>query len=89
MSGGHFNGQEYAVKDLANEVAMCLGRMEHTEDYISVEEVKDSVIEYTRKLCDDLKRSYRALRQLDYYVSGDTCEETFIDEMKTIYGDKP
>lgn len=89
MSGGHFNHNEYKLEELSNAVAMCLGQMEHIGSYIAIDELRNDIVAYTKRLCDDLQRSYNAVKALDYYVSGDTGEETFIEEMKTIYGDKP
>lgn len=88
MSGGHFNNNEYILEDLSNAVAMCLGQMEHIGSYIGTDELRNDIVAYTKRLCDDLQRSYKAVKTLDYYVSGDTGEETFIEEMKTIYGDE-
>lgn len=87
MSGGNFNHNECILEELSNDVAMRLGQMEHIEDYIAVGELRNDVIAYTKKLCDDLQRSYKAVKALGYYVGGDIGEETFIEEMKTIYGD--
>lgn len=84
MSGGHFNHNEYILSELSNAVAMCLGQMEHIEDY-TIDELRNDIVAYTKRLCNDLQRSYKAMKALDYYVSGDTGEETFIEEMKTIY----
>lgn len=89
MSGGHFDHNEYILEDLSNAVAMCLGQMEHIRDYVATDELRNDIVAYTKRLCDDLQRSYKAVKALDYYVSGDTGEETFIEEMKAIYGDKP
>lgn len=89
MSGGHFNHDEYILEDLSGSVAKCLGQMEHIKTYVAVDELRNDIVAYTKRLCDDLQRSYNAVTALDYYVSGDTGEETFIEEMKTIYGDKP
>lgn len=85
MSGGHFNHNEYILDELSQAVAMCLGQMEHIVGYITLDELRNDVVAYTKRLCDDLQRSYKAVKALDYYVSGDTGEETFIEEMKTIY----
>lgn len=89
MSGGHFNHNEYILEDLSNAVAMCLGQMEHIGSYIDSDELRNDIVAYTKRLCDDLQRLYKAVKVLDYYVSGDTGEETFIEEMRTIYEDKP
>lgn len=83
MSGGAFNYRDNELFSLQDAVAREIGEIEYGsgKDY-----AEDALaIQYMKQICYDLFKLGNALHALDWFVSGDTCEETFIKEYEKIY----
>ena len=94
MSGGHFEYQDNRIDDMIDII-------KHDIKYNDVEwnyncETGESVEDYgfqhsketiaiLKKLLKDMKKVMNVLHAYDWYVSGDTCEETFLKEAKKYY----
>lgn len=94
MSGGHFDYQDNRIEDMMDII-------KHDIKYNDVEwnydpETGESVDDYgfqhsketiaiLKKLLKDMKKVMDVLHAYDWYVSGDTCEETFLEEAKKYY----
>jgi hypothetical protein len=83
MSGGAFDYRDNELFSLQDAVAREIGEIKYGsgKDY-----AKDTrVIPYMKQICNDLANLANALHALDWFVSGDTCEEKFIQEYEKIY----
>ena len=83
MSGGAFDYRDNELFSLQDAVAREIGEIKYGsgKDY-----AKDPrVIPYMKQICNDLANLANALHALDWFVSGDTCEEKFIQEYEKIY----
>ncbi len=94
MSGGHFDYQDNRIDDMMDII-------KHDIKYNDVEwnyncETGESVEDYgfqhsketlgiLKKLLKDMKKVMNVLHAYDWYVSGDTCEETFLKEASKYY----
>ena len=76
MSGGYFNYEDCILDDLADKIAPDTdGQTELTE-------------QYRRGIARELRKLRKAMHSYDWYVSGDTSEDTFLEDMKAL-GIKP
>lgn len=82
MSGGYF---EYRNNDLIWIVEKIL-EWKNNIDEIGYEH-KEELRHYCMKVCGDTRKLYDILKALDYFLSNDTCEETFIELCKEVYGE--
>ena len=87
MSGGHFDYQDKCIDNMIDII-------KHDIKYNSktVESVDDygfqpsrETIDILNKLLKDMRKVMNVLRAYDWYVSGDTCEETFLEEARKYY----
>lgn len=82
MSGGHFDYQEYRIDDIADEVEQ---RIVNSENPDSVPEDQRWGLVENPEVLKELKRGLKVLRQayiyahrIDYLMSGDDGEESFL-----------
>ena len=84
MSGGAFDYRDNVLFDLKDMVAREIGLYEYgcaDESY----KPKDSrTLTYMKLICEDLGKLAQVLHSLDWYLSGDTCEEEFIKDYEQI-----
>ena len=76
MSGGHFD-EAYAylkINDFADELETCI---KNNSDNFGEE-----TLAYLRSQVPLLKQTASIMRQIDYLYSGDSSEETFMEEVK-------
>lgn len=94
MSGGHFNYEDFRIDDMMDII-------KHDIKYNDVEwgynsETGESVENYgyqhsketlsiLKRLLKDMRKVMNVLHAYDWYVSGDTCEETFLEEAGKYY----
>jgi hypothetical protein len=69
MSGGHFNGQEYALRNIADQIREEHDALPHTDQ---------GLCEHLANKCDIL---FEEIRKLDYYLEGDVSFKEFYDHM--------
>ena len=87
MSGGHFDYIQYRVKEAAEEVQTLLDRQgETTKD--EWEEVYTTypieVQEVFKEAIDHINKAYQYIHRIDWYLSGDDGEETFLEKIKDL-----
>jgi len=84
MSGGAFDYRDNVLFDLKDMIAREIGLYEYgcaDESY----KPKDSrTLTYMKLICEDLGKLGQVLHSLDWYLSGDTDEEKFINDYETI-----
>jgi hypothetical protein len=68
MSGGHFGYEQYTIDQIANEV----------EELIEDNEYSPEVIGTFSEALYFLRRSFIMVQRIDYLVSGDDGEDSFI-----------
>lgn len=94
MSGGHFDYKDCELDDMMDII-------KHDIKYNDVEwnyntETGESVDDYgfqhspetlsiLKRLLKDMKKVMDVLHYYDWYVSGDTCEETFLEDASKYY----
>lgn len=94
MSGGHFEYQDNRIEDMMDIIKHDIKYNDIKWDYNS--ETGESVEDYgfqhsketiviLKKLLKDMKKVMNVLHAYDWYVSGDTCEETFLKEANKYY----
>ena len=82
MSGGAFNYRDCELSDLRDSVASRIGILEYGNQD---DPVDPRVIEYMKIICKDLNKLYKVLHSLDWFLSGDTSEEKFINDYENLY----
>lgn len=81
MSGGAFEYRDNELYDLSIMVAREIGEIEYgADEYESCRERDPRTVEYMKLICKDLIKLAKVLHSLDWYLSGDTGEEKFIEE---------
>lgn len=95
MSGGRFNYNDHFLDDIASELDDDI----ETNDDVEIGEWSDAnykheglhaskrTLCFMRRIASDLRKLSDLLHAYDWYVSGDTCEQTFISEAERLYKD--
>lgn len=84
MSGGAFDYRDSELNDLQGMVAKEIGYIEYCAND-SEYEYNPKTLEYMKAICRDLGKLAKAMHSLDWFVSGDTSEETFISDYENLY----
>ena len=80
MSGGNFDGREFAMINIAEELDNIIA--EHSKGYSE---------EIYRRMQDTsmaLKKAYRMTHLVDYLMGGDHSEETFLEKWTQMVQDE-
>ena len=72
MSGGHFDYQQYRIREIAESV----------EDIIQNYKYPPEVLEKIKEGLDALKKAEIYTQRIDWLVSGDDGPETFLERLK-------
>jgi hypothetical protein len=70
MSGGHFDGREFNIALVADEI----------EKLINDGEYNETVLNHFESAANALRIAYIMVHRIDWFVSGDDGEETFLNE---------
>ena len=73
MSGGHFDYDQYRLLYLEEEMQEVLNDKDRKLHPLIVKEVKD--------ISEQLKSLYQRIHDLDYFLSADTGEDTYIKKL--------
>lgn len=84
MSGGSFDYKEGVLSDLQGMVAKEIGYIEYCAND-SEYEYNPKTLEFMKSICSDLGKLYKVMYALDRFISGDTCEDKFIDTYESLY----
>ena len=77
MSGGTFDYKQYQLKELAEEI-LSEARNLPENSIEENSEYKQKAIEKMNKLAKKLKKIYKEIENLDYWLAGDSGIERFI-----------
>lgn len=85
MSGGHFNYLQYNVSQLADDIKA--ESIKYSSDSDDNEEYKwkkfpDEILKEMKSLSRDLERNYERVHNLDWFLSGDYGEDTYLKCIK-------
>lgn len=74
MSGGHFDYIQYRMEDIAVEIDSLISYNEGDPDY----RYPSKIIERFREAAHTIRRAQEMAQRVDWLVSGDDGEETFL-----------
>jgi hypothetical protein len=88
MSGGHFDYQDNILFDIIDQIKYDIKYNDISwenanDDNYGFQHSKET-IKYLKKIIKLSKKVADALHAYDWYVSGDTCEETFLEKCKEL-----
>lgn len=93
MSGGRFDYNDHYLDEIASELDEDI----ETNDDVQTGEwnednhkreglhASEHTLYFMRRMAKDLRKLSDLLHAYDWYVCGDTCEETFIGEAERLY----
>ena len=84
MSGGAFDYRDSALTDLQDMIAREIGYLQYGSNYTEYK-YNTKTIEYMKNIVHDLERLSKVIHSLDWFVSGDTSEESFISDYENLY----
>ncbi len=88
MSGGYFYCREHGLLEVAEEIKHLIKSNEDSSVNSYGETVgkfyNHEIIEKFTIAMDAVKKTYRMIHEIDYLISGDTSEDTFLEEWKKI-----
>ena len=85
MSGGHFNYIQYRVKDTAEEIQEILDKQGDDAYWNGIDTIYPiEVQEVFKEAIDHINRAYQYIHRIDWYLSGDDGEETFLEKIKDL-----
>lgn len=86
MSGGHFNYQQHRIRDILENIEELIISNNDTTlnewGYPVGNQFSQEVMEEFKKACFYLKRAYIYAHRIDWLVSGDDGEESFLKRLK-------
>ena len=96
MSGGHFEYKDFYLDEIIDQIKDDIkynditweqaNENTNTNEYSHAYGYQHSkeTIKYLKKIVKLTKKVYDLLHAYDWYVSGDTCEETFLEKCKEL-----
>jgi len=86
MSGGHFNYEQYKLKDIADKIDEdVLFASRHKKDEYGYDPyLPPEVRREMRKLEKMLRKMYAIVHDYDWWFSGDSDKESFMRRMKKL-----
>ena len=94
MSGGHFDYHQYKISNIADEIELYIDKCERKEkkdwgytdkdgNYIQyIYEEPEEVLNQFREAVKALRRAFVYAHEVDWYLSGDTGEDSFLKRVK-------
>lgn len=89
MSGGHFDYDQYRIRQIADSIDQLIRQNGKKKDYKVSEWEDEHYYEYPAEVIEKFKEGYDTLRKaeiyaqrIDWLVSGDDGEESFIERLK-------
>lgn len=98
MSGGHFDYHQYKISNIADEIESHIEKCERKEkkewgyhdndgNYVqNIYEEKEEILNEFREAVKALRRAFVYAHEIDWYLSGDTGEESFLERLKKDLG---
>ena len=83
MSGGHFT-HRWSLSDIAEELDKCVLTNKIPNEWGTVRDYPDEVLQKFSEVADDLRRLSRQVYYIDYLLSGDIGPETLLKKWSEI-----
>ena len=87
MSGGHFEYNNYILDRIADDIEVIVDNNDVENDYGYKTDYPPEIIEIFRLATMDLRRLSKNVHHIDYLISGDYGEDTFMRKMKELDSD--
>lgn len=84
MSGGALDYRDSALTDLQDMIAREIGYMEYGSNYTAYK-YNEKTLVYMKSIVEELERLAKAIHSLEWFLSGDTSEEEFINDYESLY----
>ena len=84
MSGGAFDYKDSALTDLQDMIAREIGYIEYGSNYTG-HQYNENTLVYMKSIVEELERLAKAIHSLEWFLSGDTSEEDFINDYESLY----
>ncbi len=81
MSGGHFRYKQYALNELTEEVERLIATNKRANEWGDTRNYPKEVIDKFKKAVKLLKEAEAYVHEIDWLVSGDTDEESFLENL--------
>lgn len=85
MSGGAFDYRDSVLTDLQDMIAREIGYIKYGSNSSCVDNYNPKTVEYMKNIAHDLERLSKVIHSLDWFISGDTSEESFISDYENLY----
>lgn len=90
MSGGQFEYKEWHIEDIAESIQCILDRQGKEipkedrwgDDHTHYETFSEEVQQIMREGVEHLRKAYVYAKRLDYFLSGDSGEESMLERIK-------
>lgn len=80
MSGGHFDYNQYRISDIADQIERDLSRIGKTNDYGDVIDIPEDIVDKMFEAITVLRKCEKMVHAIDWYMSGDTGDDSFRKE---------
>jgi hypothetical protein len=87
MSGGSFNGNQYYLHDIADQIDVEIDkRKESHVNYYgdTVQAYPEEILDIMRKTRDELIKLVPVITAIDYLIADDYGPESFLDKIKSL-----
>lgn len=80
MSGGHFDYREFSLEVIADQIAELIENNNTPDEWGYANDYSDETIRLFKETADMLRKLAYRVHRIDYLVSGDDGEETFLEK---------
>ena len=82
MSGGHFDYQQYAINDIADDIDKLIKKNHKKDEFGYSYDFSDTTIQEFKNAQNILRKAVVYAQRIDWLVSGDDSEDTFHKRLK-------
>lgn len=84
MSGGHFEYSNYTLDRIADDIEVAIENNDKPDEWGYTHDYPLEIIEIFRLATMDLRRLSKIVHHIDYLLSGDYGEDTFLRKIKEL-----
>lgn len=84
MSGGHFDYNQYRIADIADQIERDLRTIGKTNEYGVIIDIPSDIADKMLETLASLRKCENMVHAIDWYMSGDTGDDSFREEWKRI-----
>ena len=77
MSGGHFDGQQYRLDEIADSIEQLIKDNDVKNEYGESNNYSIRTINKLKKTIKNLRKTAKQVQRVDWLVGGDDSEESF------------